>query len=228
MLRAGVDIGSLTAKAVVLEGDGSDGDRVVSKAVVFTGYDSAGAGWKALAEALEPLGVSRDGLARVVSTGYGRRKLEGADASFTEILCHGRGARFLNPETRTVIDIGGQDSKVIALGPEGKVSNFAMNEKCAAGTGRFLEVMARALEVDLKDFGPLGLAAGDRARISSTCTVFAESEVVSHVAAGRAREEIVAGIHDAIAGRVAALARRVGVREVVMMTGGVALNVGVV
>ncbi|MBI4729011.1 MAG: 2-hydroxyglutaryl-CoA dehydratase [Acidobacteria bacterium] len=225
MYVAGVDIGSLTAKAVVL---GEDRRAVLSRALVYTRWDAAAAGWAALGEALADLGAARSDLARVVSTGYGRRKLDGSDANFTEIVCHARGARFLEPATRTVVDVGGQDSKAMALGPDGKVADFVMNEKCAAGTGRFLEVMAHALGVDLAEFGALAVGVADPARISSTCTVFAESEVVSHVASGRPRAEIVAGIHEAIAARVASLARRVGVRDAVMMTGGVALNVGVV
>lgn len=226
--RAGVDIGSLTAKAVILNSAGNGVEAILGKAIVFTGYDAAQAGWKALQAALDAVGVERQDLARVVSTGYGRAKLEGADATFTEILCHGKGAFFLDNRTRTVIDIGGQDSKVIALGPEGKVTNFSMNEKCAAGTGRFLEVMAHAMQVELKDFGKLALSAKQSARISSMCTVFAESEVVSHIASGKPREEIIAGIHEAIAARVSAMARQVGVSDLVMMTGGVALNVGMV
>ena len=228
MYRAGVDIGSLTAKAVILNSAGTGAEAILSKAIVFTGYDAAQAGWRALEDALLAMGVKREDVARVVSTGYGRAKLEGADATFTEILCHGKGAFFLDPRTRTVIDIGGQDSKVIALGPDGKVTNFSMNEKCAAGTGRFLEVMAHAMQVELKDFGPLALSASQSARISSMCTVFAESEVVSHIASGKPREEIIAGIHEAIAARVSAMARQVGVSDLVMMTGGVALNVGMV
>ncbi len=148
LYRAGVDIGSLTAKAVVLKGE-----EILAKALVFTGYDAAQAGLAALSDALSTASLEREEVTSIVSTGYGRAKLEGAGKTFTEILCHGRGAHFLEPLTRTVIDIGGQDSKVISLSPEGKVVNFAMNEKCAAGTGRFLEVMAHAMRVDLSDFG---------------------------------------------------------------------------
>ena len=146
----------------------------------------------------------------------------------TEIICHGTGAHYLNPLIRSIIDIGGQDSKAIVLDEKGKVKNFAMNDKCAAGTGRFLEVMARALEVDLDGFGELSLKAGEPSRISSLCTVFAESEVISLISKGERRENIIAGIHESIAARVSSMANRVGIVSPVVMTGGVAKNVGVV
>jgi len=150
------------------------------------------------------------------------------DKAMTEIICHGAGAHYLNPRARSVIDIGGQDSKAIVLDEKGKVKNFAMNDKCAAGTGRFLEVMARALEVDLNGFGALSLKACDPSRISSLCTVFAESEVISLISKGEKRENIIAGIHESIAARIAAMANRLRISPLVVMTGGVAKNIGVV
>jgi predicted CoA-substrate-specific enzyme activase len=163
-----------------------------------------------------------------VSTGYGRNSVKFMDKAMTEIICHGAGAHYLNPRTRSVIDIGGQDSKAIVLDEKGKVKNFAMNDKCAAGTGRFLEVMARALEVELDGFGALSLRAGDPSRISSLCTVFAESEVISLISKGEKRENIIAGIHESIAARIAAMTNRLRIAPLVVMTGGVAKNIGVV
>ncbi|WP_406676540.1 acyl-CoA dehydratase activase [Moorella sp. ACPs] len=223
VLTAGVDIGSLTTKAVVVR----DG-RVVGAAVLKSGVDSAEIARKALQEALEQAGFKEDSLDGIVATGYGRIRVPFAQRRVTEITCHARGIYHLWPDIRTVIDIGGQDSKVILLDDGGKVRDFVMNEKCAAGTGRFLEVMASALEVPVKDMGTLSQQASQGASISSMCTVFAESEVVSLVAEGRPVAEIIKGLHNAIAQRVVAMAQRAGWEEPVAMTGGVAKNLGVV
>jgi len=222
MYYAGIDLGSITAKAVIV-GDG----QIASSAIALSGYNSAETAGKVLTEALEKARLSRDAVIRLVATGYGRVRVPGADRQVTEITCHARGAYWLRPETRTIIDVGGQDSKGIALNDQGKVVDFVMNDKCAAGTGRFLEVMAHALEEDLDRFGGLGLAAPRRAQISSTCTVFAESEVVSQIAAGVPKAVIVAGIHEAIAARISGMVQRIAVRDQVVMTGGVARNAGV-
>jgi len=223
MLTAGIDIGSMTTKGAIVE----DG-RVLATRVIFTGYNAGAAGEAVLSGLLESLRLERGRVDRVVATGYGRKAIPFAHATVTEITCHAAGAHYLDPRVRAVIDIGGQDSKAIALDPHGKVRDFAMNDKCAAGTGRFLEVMARAMEVDLDAFGDLALRSGEPAQISSTCTVFAESEVVSLIAGGAHREDIVAGIHEAVAARVVAMARRLGLNPPIMMTGGVAKNRGVV
>jgi len=196
--------------------------------VIFTGYNSEQAGTKVYEELLTELGIEKSDVRRVVSTGYGRNSVKFMDKAMTEIICHGAGAHYLNPRARSVIDIGGQDSKAIVLDEKGKVKNFAMNDKCAAGTGRFLEVMARALEVDLDGFGALSLRAGDPSRISSLCTVFAESEVISLISKGEKRENIIAGIHESIAARIAAMTNRLRIAPLVVMTGGVAKNIGVV
>jgi predicted CoA-substrate-specific enzyme activase len=164
----------------------------------------------------------------MVATGYGRHAADFAGEKVTEITCHARGAHFVRPEARTVIDLGGQDSKAIAIDEKGKVRDFVMNDKCSAGTGRFLEVMAAALEIELDDLGRISLESESPASISSVCTVFAESEVVSRVAEGVNKVDIVAGIHQAIASRIYAMAVRIPVEERIVMTGGVALNVGVV
>jgi predicted CoA-substrate-specific enzyme activase len=222
MYTAGVDIGAITAKSVVF-----DDEELLATALILAGYDRAAAALQVLDRALAQAGLAREQIARLVATGYGRVQVAGADRTVTEITCHARGAHHLCPDVHTVVDIGGQDSKGIAVGAAGKVLDFVMNDKCAAGTGRFLEVMAHALEVDLVDFGQLALAAPRRARISSTCTVFAESEVITHLAAGADRGEIIAGIHEAIAARVATMVGRIPVRDRVVLTGGVAHNTGV-
>ncbi|HHY39146.1 MAG TPA: 2-hydroxyglutaryl-CoA dehydratase [Clostridia bacterium] len=224
MLVAGIDVGSLSAEAVILD----DSGRILGASIIPTGANAGKAGRECLDKALSECGRTVQDLSSVVATGYGRISIDFATSRVTEITCHAKGARYFFADARTVIDIGGQDSKVIAIGKDGRVTDFVMNDKCAAGTGRFLEVMAKALELDVEELGPLGLASQTSAVISSMCTVFAESEVVSLVAEGRPREEIIRGIHDAIAERTLALARRLGVKAPVVMTGGVAKNQGVV
>jgi predicted CoA-substrate-specific enzyme activase len=220
---AGIDIGSITAKAVIMRDETLLGSRVI-----FTGYNSEAAGRRVYEELLGELGLSRTEISRIVATGYGRKSVTIADKSVTEIMCHAAGARYLDPSIRSIIDIGGQDSKAVVMDESGRVTNFTMNDKCAAGTGRFLEVMARALEADLDEFGMLSLKAERPAKISSLCTVFAESEVISLIATGETRENIIAGIHEAIASRVSAMAGRIGLIAPILMTGGVARNIGVV
>ncbi len=223
MITAGIDIGSITTKAAFL----ADG-KLLGTRVIFTGYNSEAAGRKVFEELLDELRLDPSAVRKIISTGYGRNSVTFVNKAMTEIICHGAGAHYLNPGVRSIIDIGGQDSKVIVIDEKGKVKNFAMNDKCAAGTGRFLEVMARALEVDLDGFGTLSLKAGSPSKISSLCTVFAESEVISLISKGERRENIIAGIHESIAARVAAMANRVGIVPPVVMTGGVAKNRGVV
>ena len=223
MITVGIDVGSISAKAALVENN-----RLIGSRVILTGYNSRNAGETIFNELLKALNMQADDVDRIVATGYGRKSVDLAHRTVTEITCHAAGARFQDPSVRCVIDIGGQDSKAIALGPDGRVRDFAMNDKCAAGTGRFLEVMARALEVDLDAFGEISLKADRPAAISSLCTVFAESEVISLIAGGEPRENIIAGIHASIGARVIAMAKRVGIVAPVMMTGGVANNIGVV
>ncbi|HOO90931.1 MAG TPA: acyl-CoA dehydratase activase [Syntrophales bacterium] len=223
MITAGIDIGSITAKAVVLSND-----TILGSKVIFTGYNARQAGKNVFEDLLKDLGLNVSSIEKVVSTGYGRNSVPFADKAVTEIICHGAGAHYLNPAVRSVIDVGGQDSKVLVLDSAGRVKDFAMNDKCAAGTGRFLEVMARALESDLDDFGAMSLQSDTPSKISSICTVFAESEVISLISKGKSREDIIAGIHESVASRISSMARRVGVTAPVMMTGGVARNIGVV
>ncbi len=220
---AGVDVGSLTAEVVLL-----DKGEVMHYVIIPTGANSKTAAEKAMDKALEEMGLTRASLEYVVATGYGRVSIDFADKRITEITCHGRGAYYLNPEVRTVIDIGGQDSKVISLNDKGKVLDFVMNDKCAAGTGRFLEVMAQALEVELDGLAKLSDQAKNTVSISSMCTVFAESEVVSLIARGLPREDIARGLHQSIADRTAGMVHRIGLKEALMITGGVAKNAAVV
>lgn len=223
MNTAGIDIGSITTKAAILR----DG-RVLGTRVSFTGYNAEFAGRRIFDEILTDLGLDATDITKVIATGYGRNAAKFADKAVTEIICHGVGAHHLNPQVRSVIDIGGQDSKVIRLDGKGRNVDFQMNDKCAAGTGRFLEVMAHALEVRLEDLGRLSRRAPRTIKISSTCTVFAESEVVSLIADNQPKEVIIRGLHDSIADRILGLVRRVGFEETVTLTGGVAKNDGVV
>ncbi len=221
---AGVDVGSATTKAVLVDARGA----MLAHALLPSGGNLASAADAVVEKALADAGLTRDAITALISTGYGRENVAGRLKAVTEITCHARGAHALNPGVRAVIDIGGQDSKAIALDAKGMVRKFEMNDKCAAGTGRFLEVMARTLDVDLAAIGPIALTADAPARISSTCTVFAESEVISLLAKGESVPRILAGLCAAITQRVYSLASRVGMAPVLMMTGGVAKNSGVV
>ena len=220
----GIDVGSLSTEAVII--DARDG--LAGYSIIQTGANSTEAAEQALEKALLQAGLQREQIRRAVATGYGRISVPLADKQVTEISCHGLGARHLFPDTETVIDIGGQDSKVIRVGEGGKVLDFTMNDKCAAGTGRFLEGMASKLQVSLDDMGKLSLQASGESRISSVCTVFAESEVVSLVAQNHPKEEIIRGLHRAIVNRVWSMIKTVGVHGAVTMSGGVAKNSGVV
>ncbi len=220
MYNAGIDVGSITTKVVLMQG--SDWQGLIRP----TGCSPREAGSEALREALEKAGLRREDIGCVVGTGYGRISLSFIDKAVTEITCHARGAHFLREGTDMVIDIGGQDSKVIRTDARGGVTDFAMNDKCAAGTGRFLQIMAAALASDVSELTCLSWGA-EPVQISSMCTVFAESEVVSLLAEGVDRGRIVAGIHQSIARRVAVMAERLGKGEVIAFTGGVARNGGV-
>jgi len=221
---AGVDVGSLSTDAVILDEHG----EIAGYSIVETGANSTTAAEEAMGKALSSAGVDRNGVKRIVSTGYGRVSVPFADKRVTEISCHSLGAYTLFPDTGMVIDIGGQDSKVIKVGPAGKVVDFTMNDKCAAGTGRFLEVMAAKLQVPLDQMGDLSLGTAAEARISSVCTVFAESEVVSLVARNHPKDEILRGLHRAIVNRVWGMVKALGIQLEVTMSGGVAKNKGVV
>lgn len=224
MYALGIDIGSTATKVVVVDQD----KRMVGSAISSLGAGTSGAD-QALTQLFRETGLSWEELDAVVATGYGRQRFERADKQVSEISCHARGVVTLIPGIRTIIDIGGQDVKALRLKPDGALDTFMMNEKCAAGTGRFLDVMARVLESDVSQLGALDAQSSSPVEISSTCTVFAESEVISHLAQGEPIADIVAGIHNSVAKRTAGLVRRLGpVQEPVAMSGGVAKNSGVV
>lgn len=220
----GVDSGSTSTDAAIVDGAG----EVVASVIVPTGAKATESARRAKAEVLARAGLSEDDMALKVATGYGRDSIPDMDSSITEITCHARGAHLLAPEARTIIDIGGQDSKVIHLDENGNVLNFVMNDKCAAGTGRFMEMMARALEMPLDEFCATGLTWKRDVRISSMCTVFAESEVVSLVAQDTPVPDIIHGLCESVARKTATLAKRVRGEAPYLMTGGVANNAGVV
>ena len=235
----GIDVGSTASKCIILK----DGKEIVGKSLIDVGAGTSGPN-RAIEAVLEDAGLKKEDMAFTLATGYGRTSLmDGiADKQMSELSCHAKGAYFLFPKVHTVIDIGGQDVKVLRV-EDGVMTNFQMNDKCAAGTGRFLEmmaktmemsldelldVMARVLEVEVSDLGRLGAMSKKQVGISSTCTVFAESEVISQLSMGTDKCDIIAGIHRSVAHRVTGLAHRIGVVPDVVMTGGVAQNQGVV
>jgi len=222
MLTAGVDIGAATAKAVIM----NEGE-ISAYAVMPTGFDVVRVSHEVMNAALVKAGFQLENIEFIISTGYARNAIPFSNKSLTEILCHAKGANYLMPEIRTVIDIGGQDSKAIRINETGDVLDFVMNDKCAAGTGRFFEVMANVLQLDISEMGEESLKSENPCRISNTCTVFAETEMVSLRAHGEKREDIVAGIHKAAASRIISMGRSVGFRKEVMLTGGVSKNRGI-
>lgn len=224
MYVLGIDSGSTSTNAVIL----NEKKEIVAFDVVRTGAKSGESADRILKEVLDRAGLKREDISLIVSTGYGRVSIPFADENVTEISCHGRGAHYFNPAVRTILDIGGQDSKAIRLNEHGEVVDFVMNDKCAAGTGRFLEMMARTLEMDISDMGPESLKWKEDIDISSMCSVFAESEVISLIALNKEKADIAHGLHKAIANKSYSLMKRVGLNEAYMMTGGVAKNPGVV
>lgn len=223
MYVLGIDIGSTACKGVVMD----ENKNIVASAVIPSGTGTSGPR-KLEAELTAACGIEKSEFSKIVATGYGRQQYEGADKQPSELSCHTKGVVFLIPGVRTIIDIGGQDAKAIKLNAKGKMDNFVMNDKCAAGTGRFLDVMAKVLETEISNLEKLDAAAEDPVSISNTCTVFAESEVISHLSANVSKEDIVAGLHNSVAKRVASLAKRIGIQDEVVMVGGVARNGGVV
>jgi len=223
-LFLGLDIGSSTVKALALDGQLS----VVAQGLCLAGYGGQEAARSLVDSILEQNHRNRADLSYTVVTGYGRVRYQEADQEVSEITCHATGAFHLCPRVRTVVDIGGQDSKAIRLDEQGRLLDFVMNDKCAAGTGKFLEVMAGMLSVSMEDLGPLAMRSSHPVSISSTCTVFAESEAISHMSRGAAAQDVAAGLHKAIAQRIWGLLVRIGVAPQLMLTGGVALNVGLV
>ena len=220
----GIDSGSTSTNAVILDKD----KNILSSIIVKTGAKSMNSAVKAFDLALEEANLKKEDISFIVGTGYGRYNIPFVDENVTEITCHGKGAHFLNPEVRTIIDIGGQDSKAIGIDENGNVKSFVMNDKCAAGTGRFLEMIAKTLEIDLEQMSEEGLSYKEDLTITSVCSVFAESEVVSLIADNKERKDIIHGINKSIATKTVGLVERVSRREKYMMTGGVAKNKGVI
>jgi predicted CoA-substrate-specific enzyme activase len=217
---AGVDVGSTQTKAVLVDEDG----KIVARALTDTGANVVQAAQTAFEQALESAGLEEREVEYVIGTGYGRYKVTFGNAQVTEISCHGRGAVHMFPGTRTVVDMGGQDTKAIRVSDDGEILDFCMNDKCAAGTGRFLGAASSALDIPLDELGPTALTGERPVKISTTCTVFAESEVLSWLGKGKKIQDILLGVHQSIAARSAGLLRRVGIEDQVTFTGGVAKN----
>jgi predicted CoA-substrate-specific enzyme activase len=218
---AGIDLGSMTTKCVIM-----DGADILASTVIYTDAEPKKAGVTALDSVLERIGADRASISYIVGTGYGRISLDFFDHTVTELTCHATGVRYINPEVEGIIDIGGQDSKAIKLKPDGAILDFVLNDRCAAGTGRFLEVMARALRLEMAEFSLLYEKSLSPCPINSTCIVFAESEVISLVARGNTKTDIAAGLHQSIAKRVGNMAKRIGIGNNTAFVGGVAKNAG--
>ena len=219
---AGIDIGSTMTKAVIM-----DGDDILSSIIGPTGAEHRRLAHRVMKRVLDRAGILLDDIACIVATGYGRISVPFADKQITEISCHARGVAHLFPEAGTVIDIGGQDSKVIKVA-HGRVMDFAMNDKCAAGTGRFLEVIAEGLSLDIEEMGTMSLTSDNPARISNVCTIFAEQEVADRLSEGVPLNDLVAGIHESMATRIYRMAQKLRVEEDLVITGGGAKNAGLI
>ncbi|SCY70480.1 acyl-CoA dehydratase activase [Alkaliphilus peptidifermentans] len=219
----GVDVGSISTDAVLIDSQ----KNILSYYIVKSGFDHKAAVDKVLKGVCEGAGIKSKNIIKMVGTGYGRRNVSGIYKSVTEISCHAMGIHTIFPTVRTLIDIGGQDSKVIRISEEGFVETFVMNDKCAAGTGRFLEVMANAMDVGVEMLGEYSSRATKAVKISSTCTIFAESEVISRISQGDTEEQIIAGVHNAIADRIVAMVNSIGLKKDLALTGGVAKNEGI-
>lgn len=224
MYTIGIDIGSMSTNGILL----NEKKEILSSVIIPTGASSKKAADKAYSQILSEHKLTEKDIDYIIATGYGRIKVPFAHEVVTEITCHAKGANYYFPRARTIIDIGGQDSKVIKIDANGNVLDFVMNDKCAAGTGRFLEVMARTLEIDLEDMGGISLNGKENVSVSSLCTVFAESEVVSLIGADHKTADICRGLHISVAKRITAQLKRIGLEEEIVMTGGVAKNIGVV
>lgn len=221
---AGVDVGSTQTKAIIINEDRD----IVSRSLIDTGANVVLAAEKAYLEVLKASNLREEEITYIIGTGYGRYKVSFGNTQVTEISCHGRGAVHIFPDTRTVLDMGGQDTKAISVIDSGEIADFCMNDKCAAGTGRFLAAAATALDIPLSELGPTALKAEKPVRISTTCTVFAETEVLSWLGKGKKIQDILLGVHQSIASRSISLLRRVGIKSEVTFTGGVAKNLGMI
>ena len=223
MYFAGVDIGSTMTKVVLVDANGT----ILSAIKGPTGPEHRQLANEVMRTALEQAGLQLDEISYVVATGYGRLNVPFADRQITELTCHSRSVSSLFPEVQTVIDIGGQDAKCMKIN-KGKMVDFVMNDKCAAGTGRFMEIIAGTLDIKLEEMGDISLRSNKKVSISSICTIFAQQEVISHLSEGKKVEDILAGLHDALARRVSGMAQRLKIEPDVVLTGGVAINTGIV
>jgi predicted CoA-substrate-specific enzyme activase len=224
MYVAGIDVGSTATKAVIL----NDATEIVARGIVNTGANVVKAAEKAFRAALENSGLQEYEIEYTVGTGYGRYRVPFGDAQITEISCHARGAVYLFPNTKTILDIGGQDTKGITVSASGDVVDFCMNDKCAAGTGRFLAAAADVLDLPLDEIGAVALTSTAPLRITNVCTVFVETEILSQLSRGKKVEDILAGVHSSIAQRSISLLRRIGLNAEITFTGGVSRNPGMV
>ena len=224
MLVAGVDVGSTQTKAIIL----NENTEIVARGIVNTGANVVKAAEKAFQSCRQTAKLEEWEVAYVVGTGYGRYKVTFGDAQITEISCHARGANFLFPKTKTILDIGGQDTKGIRINEKGEVVDFCMNDKCAAGTGRFLASAADVMGVTLDELGDMALQSNNPLRITNVCTVFVETEIMNHLSKGKKGEDILAGVHQSISARSVSLLRRVGLEQEITFTGGVSRNKGMV
>jgi predicted CoA-substrate-specific enzyme activase len=224
MLVAGVDVGSTQTKAVVL----NENSEIISRGILNTGANVVKAAEKAFQTARTAAKLEEWEITSIAGTGYGRYKVHFGDIQITEISCHARGANFIFPGTRTILDIGGQDTKGIRINAGGEVVDFCMNDKCAAGTGRFLAAAGDVMGIELEDLGTVALKSSNLLRITNVCTVFVETEIMNHLSRGKKGEDILSGVHQSIAGRSVSLIRRVGVEPEITFTGGVSRNIGMV
>lgn len=222
MISAGCDVGSLTTKAVIL-----NNTRLLGHAMIRSSINPEKSAYEVMEQALKATRLSFDDVGFCVGTGYGRERIGFVKKTVSEISCHAKGAHFIQPSIRTIIDIGGQDCKAIRLSANGEIFKFITNDKCASGTGRFLEVMAKLLGLGLEELGSISKQATRPINLASTCTVWAQAEVIMHINDGMPSADLAAGINEAMAARVAILARSVGIEKDVCMTGGVAKNAGV-
>jgi benzoyl-CoA reductase subunit D len=223
MITAGIDCGAKNTKVVVLK----EGE-IVAKSSVLSGFDQKAAAHQSLAHALQEANISKDDVTHITATGAGMKEAQFAQDTVTEVGADAKGANFLFPSAKTIIDVGAEEGRAIKCDGHGKVIDFAVNEKCAAGAGSFTEAMARALEINVEDMGPLSLKSQKAVPMNAQCAVFAESEVVTLIHAKTAKEDIARAVHDAIADRISSMVRRVGIEKDVALIGGVARNVGFV
>ena len=223
MIVAGIDVGAVATKAIIIKDD-----KIIGKAKVLTGFEQKEAATEALEEAIGNAGISRSDISHIGATGAGANTVEFAEKTFEDVVADAAGANFIFPEARTVIDVGGEESRGIFIDGTGQVIDFALNEKCAAGTGAFIEAMARALEIEVEDIGELSLSSKEELQINAQCIIFAESEVVSLIHAETSKPDIARAVHEGIATRVVSMVRRSGIEDAVAVIGGVAYNKGFV